>query len=164
MQLRPATPYDFPALLALNDEQVRFLSALDEARLTHLHAQACWHQVIERDGGVVAFLLAFAPGANYDSPNYRWFEARGGRLVYIDRVVVGASSQGQGYGRKLYEALFAFAHAQGFAEVVCEYDLDPPNPVSAAFHTGFGFNEVGRQMANGKRVSMQAAPLTLLSR
>lgn len=159
MQLRPATPNDFPALLALNAEQVRFLSPLDEARLTNLHAQACWHQVIERDGGVVAFLLAFAPGADYDSTNYRWFDARGGRFVYVDRVVVGADAQGQGCGRSLYEALFEFARAQAFAEVVCEYDLDPPNPVSAAFHAGFGFGEVGQHCANGKQVSMQAARL-----
>lgn len=160
VRLRPAAPEDFPALLALNAEQVRFLSPLDDARLTHLHAQAVWHQVIEGDTGVCAFLLAFASGADYDSPNYRWFEERGGRFLYVDRVVVAASAQGRGCGRQLYEALFAFACAAGFAAVVCEYDLDPPNPVSAAFHARFGFVEIGRQMANGKQVSMRRAELT----
>jgi predicted GNAT superfamily acetyltransferase len=156
---RPATPEDFPALLALNAEQVRFLSPLDAPRLAHLHAESAWRQVIEGDAGVCAFLLAFAPGADYDSPNYRWFEARSGRFLYVDRVVVGASAQGQGCGRRLYEALFAFAREAGFDAVVCEYDLDPPNPVSAAFHARFGFREVGRQVANGKQVSMQSAAL-----
>jgi predicted GNAT superfamily acetyltransferase len=157
VRLRPATTEDFPALLALNAEQVRFLSPLDAPRIAHLHAESAWHQVIEGDTGVCAFLLALAPGADYDSPNYRWFEARGGRFLYVDRVVVAASAQGLGCGRQLYEALFAFAHDTGFEAVVCEYDVDPPNHVSAAFHARFGFVEVGRQMANGKQVSMQAA-------
>lgn len=157
MHLRNATTHDFPALLALNAEQVRFLSPLDAARLAHLHSQAIRHQVLESAAGVCAFLLAFAPGADYDSPNYRWFEARGGRFLYIDRVVVAASAQGQGCGRRLYAALFDFARTSGFESVVCEYDLDPPNPVSAAFHARFGFEEIGRQHANGKQVSMQVA-------
>lgn len=157
MRPRPATLDDLPALLALNAEQVRFLSPLDASQLAHLHAGSAWHQVIEGDTGVCAFLLAFAPGADYDSPNYRWFEARGGRFLYVDRVVVGASAQGQGGGRRLYEALFAFARKASFDDVVCEYDLDPPNPVSAAFHARFGFVEIGRQRANGKQVSMQSA-------
>lgn len=159
MHLRGATHEDFPALLALNAEQVRFLSPLDATRLAHLHAQAVRSHVIEGDTGVCAFLLAFAPGADYDSPNYRWFEARGGRFLYVDRIVVAASAQGQGCGRRLYEALFAFARAAGFEAVVCEYDLDPPNPVSAAFHARFGFVEISRQRANGKQVSMQAAQI-----
>jgi uncharacterized protein len=71
--------------------------------------------------------------------------------------VVGASAQGQGGGRRLYEALFAFTREASFDDVVCEYDLDPPNPVSAAFHARFGFVEIGRQRANGKQVSMQSA-------
>ena len=157
VQLRPATIDDLPALLALNAEQVHFLSPLDAPRLAHLHAQAAWHQVIEGDTGVCAFLLAFTPGADYDSPNYRWFEARGGRFVYVDRVVVGASAQGQGGGRRLYAALFGFAREAGCEAVGWVYDLGRANPVSAGFLASFGFVEVGRQVANGKQVSMQAA-------
>lgn len=159
MQIRPITREDFPALLALNAEQVRYLSPLDPARLAHLHAQSAWHRVVEDDGGVLAFLLAFAPGIDYDSPNYRWFETRGGRFLYVDRVVVGAAAQGRGCGRCLYDALFEFARTSAFDEIVCEYDLDPPNPASAAFHARFGFSEIGRQQANGKQVSMQAVCL-----
>ena len=75
-----------------------------------------------------------------------------------------ASAQGKGCGRQLYAALFDYAREAGFDSVVCEYDLDPPNPVSAAFHARFGFVEVGRQMANGKQVSMQSAALDVDAR
>ena len=70
---RDATPDDFPAILALNAESVHFLSPLDAPRLQRLHAQAAYHRIVTAGGGVAAFLLAFREGADYDSPNYRWF-------------------------------------------------------------------------------------------
>jgi len=33
--------------------------------------------------------------------------------------------------------------------VVCEVNLDPPNPVSDAFHATLGFAEVGHQALQG---------------
>ena len=159
--IRAAAPADFPALLALNAESVHFLSPLDPARLQHLHAQAAYHRVLEVDGRVSAFLLALREGADYDSPNYRWFAQRYGEFLYIDRVVVGATQQGRGLGAQLYADLFAFARARGVAQVTCEFDLDPPNPASAAFHARFGFREVGTQWLDGgrKQVSLQARVL-----
>ena len=147
--LRDATDVDFPAILALNTESVRFTSPLDEARLRALHAQAAYHRVAEIDGTAIAFLLALREGADYDSPNYRWFAQRYGEFLYIDRVVVGSACQGRGVGALLYEDLFTFARASGVEQVTCEFDLQPPNPTSAAFHARFGFREVGTQWPAG---------------
>jgi predicted GNAT superfamily acetyltransferase len=159
--LRDAMAVDFPAILALNSESVRFTSPLDEARLRALHAQAASHRVFEMDGAVVAFLLALREGADYDSPNYRWFAQRYGEFLYVDRIVVGSACQGRGIGALLYEDLFAFARACSVEQVTCEFDLQPPNPTSAAFHARFGFREVGTQwLAGGKKqVSLQACSL-----
>jgi predicted GNAT superfamily acetyltransferase len=59
----------------------------------------------------------------------------------------------------LYETVFAYARANNFPVLACEFDIDPPNPQSAQFHARFGFTEVGRQAVAGgsKRVSLQAA-------
>jgi uncharacterized protein len=159
--LRDATDADFPAILALNAEAVRFTSPLDEVHLRALHAQAAYHRVFETDGAAVAFLLALREGADYDSPNYRWFAQRYDEFLYVDRIVVGDAWQGRGLGALLYEDLFAFAQRCGVAQVTCEFDLTPPNPASAGFHARFGFNEVGTQwLAGGKKqVSLQARAL-----
>jgi predicted GNAT superfamily acetyltransferase len=159
--IRAAGAEDFAAILALNEESVHFLSPLDEARLQALHARAAYHRVVEIDGRVVAFLLALREGADYDSPNYRWFAQRYAQFLYIDRVVVGAAQQGRGLGARLYEDLFAFARANNAAQVTCEFDVDPPNPASAGFHARFGFREVGTQWLGGsnKQVSLQARSL-----
>src|SRR5262249_51283136 len=157
-RIRDATAADFPAILALNAESVRFLSPLDAVRLDKLHAQAAYHRVVEQDGAVAAFLLAFHEGVDYDSPNYLWFAKRYTQFLYIDRIVVAAARQGRGFGALLYDDVIAFAAACGVRELTCEFDLEPPNPASARFHARYGFREVGRQRIGdaGKQVSLQA--------
>jgi predicted GNAT superfamily acetyltransferase len=156
--LRDATPADFAAILALNEAFVAVLSPLDGARLARLHAQAALHRVIEQDGRIEAFLLAFREGADYDSPNYRWFAQRHARFLYVDRVVVAGDTQARGAGSRLYGEVYALASRDGVPCIACEFDIEPPNPASERFHARLGFREVGRQQLDGGRklVSMQA--------
>ena len=64
-----------------------------------------------------------------------------------------------GAGTQLYEQLFAYARAARVETVTAEFDIDPPNPLSARFHAKFGFREVGRQVVpyGMKEVSIQVA-------
>ena len=159
--IRDARPDDFPEILALNAESVHFLSPLDAMRLRHLHAQAAYHRVVEREGKIAAFLLAFREGVDYDSLNYRWFAQNFPRFLYIDRIVVAGSARGLGFGAQLYDDILVFAAATNAARLTAEFDIEPPNPVSAAFHQRYGFREVGTQWLGGgkKQVSLQAREL-----
>jgi len=159
--IRNATTEDFPAILALNAESVHFLSPLDAVRLRHLHAQAAYHRLVEHDGNVAAFLLALREGADYDSPSYRWFAQQYPRFLYIDRIVVAGVARGLGFGAQLYDDLIAFATATNATRLTAEFDVEPPNPVSATFHRRYGFREVGTQWIGGrkKQVSLQAREL-----
>lgn len=163
MLLRDTILSDLPQILELNEESVHFLSALEPARLAHLHQQAAYHRLIELEGKVAAFLIAFREGCAYDSPNYQWFAKHFDRFIYIDRVVVSATQRGRGLGHRLYTDLFAFADRTGARRVTCEFDVEPPNVVSQRFHESYGFQEVGSQaVASGKkRVSLQAVSLPL---
>ena len=158
--IRDAVPADFPAILELNFESVRFLSPLSPQRLDRLHRMAAYHKVIEHEGAVAAFLLAFREGADYDSPNYAWFGERYPEFLYIDRIVAAPAARGQGFAATLYEDIIAFASRAGALPLTCEFDLDPPNPDSMRFHARMGFHEVGTQWLYGgtKQVSMQARP------
>ena len=158
MLLRDATAADHPALLALNAASVEVLSPLDGPRLRALLAEAALCRVVEDAGRILAFVLAFRERACYDSPNYRWFDARYARFLYVDRVVVDARHRGAGLGRRLYADVFECARRQGVPRVTCEFDVAPPNPASQRFHARQGFNEVGRRtLADGKSVSLQTA-------
>lgn len=149
---------DRAAVLALNTTEALATSVLDAPALDALLADAWWAAGVE--AGRAAFLIAFDETAAYDGTNYRWFRARCARFVYVDRVVVAAAARGRGLARRLYADLTAAARAAGHAHLVCEINLDPPNPVSDAFHAALGFVEVGRGSPRpGKTVRYLRCPL-----
>ncbi|MGB0671811.1 MAG: GNAT family N-acetyltransferase [Rhodospirillales bacterium] len=138
--VRLAQPSDLDWILALNTAFEHQLSVLDAAGLADLVAlsQATW---VAGDEG--AFLVILDQDAAYDSPNFRWFKQRYDRFLYVDRIAVSASAQGQGLARALYENLFAEARAQEVKQVLAEVNKVPSNPTSDAFHAALGFEVVG---------------------
>ncbi len=165
VDLRAASPAVRAGVLALNAAVEVETSPLDPARLGAMLAQATFAEArLDGDGQVLAFLIAFAPGAAYDNPNFRWFRERMHGFAYVDRIVVAEAGRGRGLARALYEALFAHARAAGLADVVCEVNVSPPNPGSDAFHAALGFAEVGRaDLPNGKRVRYLRLPVSASS-
>lgn len=159
MDIRAATESDFDDILGLNDREVEKTSPMDRERLVRLVHMSAYCKVAAAQDQVVAFLIAIREQAPYESENYRWFAGRLETFLYIDRIVVAQEYAGRGVGSRLYDDLFAFARSQGVETVTCEYNLDPPNPASRAFHDKFGFKELGTQWLAGgsKRVSLQAA-------
>jgi predicted GNAT superfamily acetyltransferase len=133
-------------LLALNNAHARELSWLEPDQLLLLVGTA---SLALRVGNVTGLLLAFDQDADYDAGNFLWFRARHPRFVYIDRVVVAPSERGRGHARRLYDAVFTWASAAGHERVVCEVNLDPPNPASDSFHAALGFAEVGTAVIDG---------------
>lgn len=152
------TPADLPAVRELNDAAVPAVPPTTVPELAQLVAHAALALVEDRGAGPEAFLVAVAPGADYDSENYRWFEAQGVPHLYIDRIVVGESLRGAGVGRALYGAVDARARELGAQRVTCEVNLVPPNPESLAFHARMGFERAGEQWTKGD--TTQVALLT----
>lgn len=157
MPLRDVASTDLPALLALNNAHAAALSWQTPAQFAQLIGMACFARTC---GQADALLIALDQDAAYDNPNFAWLSARFERFVYIDRVVVAEHAQGRGLAGALYEALKHQARLQGQTRLVCEINLDPPNPGSVAFHQRLGFEQVGQaDLPNGKRVGYFACPL-----
>ncbi|WP_316203434.1 GNAT family N-acetyltransferase [Bradyrhizobium sp. SZCCHNS3051] len=131
-----ADPALADALLALNNAHASELSWLTPETLMQLldRAWLAW-----RIGRADALMIALDHAAVYDNPNHRWFRARYDRFVYVDRIVVASAARGRGLARQLYEELIREATAAGHDRIVCEVNLDPPNPQSDAFHAALGF-------------------------
>jgi len=134
------------ALLALNNAHAAALSWLDPEQLDRLVRLSFLTRVI---GEADAFLIALDQSAPYDNPNFSWFRARCPKFVYVDRVVVAEAARGRGLARILYDEPFAAARASGRDIVVCEINLEPPNPASDAFQVALGFTEVGSAFIHG---------------
>ncbi|BCJ89404.1 GNAT family acetyltransferase [Terrihabitans soli] len=133
--------------LALNNAHEAELSFLDAASLRALLDNAFYAR---RIGGLDAALIALDQAhPSYASPNYLWYRSRYARFIYVDRVVVAASARGKGHARRLYADLFEEARKAGHDLIVCEVNIDPPNPASDRFHTSLGFEEVGAAEIHG---------------
>jgi predicted GNAT superfamily acetyltransferase len=129
-------------VLPLNNAHAKETSELDLASLGTLLGLAWYARGIDR--GATAFLIAFDHQAAYANANFAWFKATYQSFVYIDRVVVADAARGRGVARLLYEDLFAAAREAGQKRLVCEVNLEPPNPASDAFHAAMGFVKVGQ--------------------
>ena len=127
------------ALLDLNNAHAKETSALSRGEWRNLVGNAFAASCIEN----AAFLIAFDQNADYDNANFNWFRARYDRFIYVDRIVVSSDLRGTGAAQTLYDDLFHRCNETGHDWVVCEVNIDPPNPGSDAFHKKFGFVEVG---------------------
>jgi uncharacterized protein len=133
---------DATSVLFLNNTNAKETSALDDSSLKALLDMAFYARGIDR--GATAFLIALEHSAAYVNPNFMWFKASRQSFVYIDRIIVSISARGQGIARVLYEDLFTAVKRGGHDRVVCEVNIEPPNPVSEAFHLAMGFGAVGQ--------------------
>lgn len=146
-------------VLALNEAHAVETSRLTPERLAALWAMAFRAEAIADGRTCDAFLIALDQDAAYDSPNFRWFQARYPRFVYVDRIVTAQAARGRGLAKALYDDLFAQAREAGHERICCEVNVDPPNPGSDAFHAAIGFAEVGRASLPGKTVRYLARDL-----
>lgn len=147
MRLREATPDDFPAMVAINQESLNGVTPIDLAGLTELVALSSRTLVADDGGQVAGFVVILAPGSTYASINYRWFEANHTFSSYVDRVAIAPSHRRRGVGTLLYDEL------EHDLPVALEVYVDPPNEASLEFHAGRGYVEVGRLLQeNGKTV------------
>ncbi|TMK99770.1 MAG: GNAT family N-acetyltransferase [Actinobacteria bacterium] len=157
MTLRELSRADWPRVLALNLASERHLSALDGTRLQYILSLARRSLVVEAGGEVVAFAVAMAPGAPYDSRNYRWFAARFERFLYLDRIAVAGSVRRRGIATQIYDAMEATA--EPLERMVCDVNVEPPNEASLAFHAARGYREVGRLAHPEKLVALLSKEL-----
>jgi predicted GNAT superfamily acetyltransferase len=165
MQAQLAAPMveaDLDEVLELNERSVPHVGSVDRERLASIVDESRSALVVRGpDGALAGFVIVLGEGAAYDSPNYQAFSDRYDRFLYVDRIAVDPSAHRGGVGRALYEQVFDLARAEGAPRVTCEVNVDPPNPVSMAFHASMGFVEVGRQVNYGGAITVALLSLEL---
>lgn len=147
---------DAAAVLELNTANVPAVGPLDIASLESLAAQAFMLDVVEIDGKIEGAVIVLEEGADYASPNYRWFSKRHGSFVYVDRIMLSEACRGRGVGQQLYELVSQRGRAARKSVFLAEVNTIPDNPRSLRFHEVFGFMEIGRERPYGpdEEVSM----------
>lgn len=160
-RIRDVRGADLNAVHAINEAAVPHVNSISLQRFQGFLTEAAYFRIAMLDGRLAAYLVAFAPGAPYESVNYRWFQERYSDFIYIDRIAVHAGARRRGIAAALYRDLFRFAQART-ALLTCEVNTRPVNGESLAFHRSFGFREVGTQETEGgaKSVSLMAVTLS----
>ena len=147
--IRRATQADLEAVRVINDDAIPAVNAQSLAELERTLATAALFDVAEDGDEILGLLVAYGPGADYDSPNYRWFDRRYPRFLYVDRVVVAPAAQGSGLGSAFYGKLERVVGIRGVSWITCEVNVRPPNEASMRFHRAHGFHQVGSQQTEG---------------
>jgi len=140
---------DFAGLLALNEDAVPHVNSIDSAQMAHFLQQAVAFFKVVEDRQLAGFVISLGSGADYQSPNYTWFDRELQNFLYIDRIMVHPQFRRRGVARLIYQELERRARANGVTSLCCEVNLMPPNPESLALHLSLGFVQVGTQFTYG---------------
>ena len=142
LTIRDAVADDHAAILEMNNLAVPAVNPHDAESLVELLEMADRTWVVDDDGTLGGLLVAFAPGAGYGSKNYTWLSERYDNFGYVDRIVVAQTHRRLGLAGRLYAALADHAAAQGRDRLLCEVNVEPPNPQSIAFHEADGWQAI----------------------
>ena len=139
--IRPATPADLPAILAIYNDAVLHTTASYDLEPSTLEQRATWFAerthhgfpilVAELEGVVTAF---GAYGAFRTKPGYRF--------AVEHSLYVAPEWRGRGLGRAMLAQLIRLAQADGMHAMIGGVDAE--NAASIALHTSLGFVEVAR--------------------
>ena len=71
--IRDIPPGELSAIPSLNDSEVPHVNSMTRTMLERFAREAAYFRIAQRNETMAGFLIGLTPGADYDSPNYRWF-------------------------------------------------------------------------------------------
>ena len=161
LTFRPVQLSDFEAILAINAAGYPGVVRLALEELTAVLATAPFFYVAEVDAQVAGYVIAYTDQNSYDGDEFLWFQTRYANFLYIDQIAVAPTVRRVRVGSHFYQFLEQFARQQGLTSLVCEVNLEPPNPISLNFHAQNGFVEVGvMDTPDGRKVSLRRKKLS----
>ena len=135
---------ELPLIVKMNQEALPAVSSVNINDMNHFLSIVDYFRSLKIEKKLVGFLIALTPGKEYHSVNYKWFEKRFDSFMYVDRIVIDPSYQGNGLGKAFYNNLADFSNNKT-DRITCEVNIRPKNEGSMIFHEKYGFNEVGRK-------------------
>ena len=132
-------------LYSLNQENTPEVGSLNDAEsFRKLFELSSTSLLIEYKNQVIGFMICFRENSVYDSENYKFFNHKKEKFLYIDRVVIKSGFRRMGFGTEIYKHIDEVA-SNKFLPICCEVNSMPRNEISINFHIKNGFTEVGEK-------------------
>ena len=130
-------------IYSINQDNVPEVGSLDSIdQQKKLLSVSSYHSILLEDDELIGFAICFRESRPYWSENYKYFENKLDRFLYVDRIAIRSEYRRQGHAKRMYEDIFNFAGQDGLT-VTAEVNTKPANQGSIRFHEYMGFMEVG---------------------
>ena len=143
LTIRPALSTDIPAIVAMNMSGRPGVSPLAPEMVAETLVSASHVMVADRDGQGVGYVIGYTANDVCEGEEFAWFQTHVPQFLYIDQIAVMPTVRRLHIGAQLYAHATFYACTHDIPALVCEVNLDPPNPASLCFHRRLGFLEVG---------------------
>ena len=130
-------------LYSLNQDNVPNLGTLSsEAELAKLIEMSHICMYVLSVDEIIGFAVCFRELSKYHSLNYKFFNERETKFMYVDRIAIKEGHANSGLGSNLYKKLYKLS-ALKLLPICCEVNTLPVNQISLNFHYKNGFEAVG---------------------
>ncbi len=153
--LRDAKYSDIDKIVQINKSAIPAVNYVSYNEFEWFLNRKLYFKIAENfHGAITGFLLVLPSGLEYKSLNYKWFSRRYDKFAYIDRIVIMDEFKKNGIGKSLY--LDLEKNISEYELIACEYNIEPPNPISKKFHKSLNYENVGHQLTENetKKVSL----------
>ena len=158
--IRAAHIADTEAILAANAAGRPGVYPLTSEEVTTTLAGSTYFVVAELEGQVAGYLIGYTATDACEGDEFAWFQAQLPQFLYVDQIAVAPAARRAHVGAALYAHAAEYARDHALPALVCEVNLDPPNPTSLQFHQRLGFREVGvLTVSDGRTVSLRQLDL-----
>ena len=143
----------------INQQHAHYLTDLSsDAELSKLInlSEICMYGI--NNGNVVSFMICFREKSEHSSLNYKYFNERENKFIYVDRIAINRDYIGLGYGSQLYKELYKYAASENLP-ICCEVYTRPKNVVSLNFHYKNGFKSIDSYDFNNYSVEYLKRPI-----
>ena len=131
----------FSLFFEINQQQVPKVGSVSLNEFIHLIKISNISYGFIRKGICLGFVICLRENTNYQSINYKFFQERHNKFIYIDRIAIANKYQSSGIGSTLYKQLLSIKDK--FNIPICaEVNTKPPNELSINFHRKHGFSEI----------------------
>ena len=149
--LKTANRNTLEEIYVLNQDLIPMIGSLNSSNeLKNLIEKSSHSFYIENKGKLVAFIVCFRENSEYRSPNYKHFDHKYEKFIYIDRVGVTKTLENRGIGTYLYKYMFDI-NAVDKLPICAEVNIEPKNEISLNFHKKLGFIETSEKLIKSGR-------------